>query len=105
MQTGNKLLMGHCLAFYSTKVKYVAPVPVSSYKIQFYDKFVAELSKLFDKVKVGLPWEESTQLGSLIYEDQVKKVLSYVELAKEEGARVVAGGVRVTDGEFGKVVS
>ena len=38
-----------------------------------YDKFVAELSKLFDKVKVGLPWEESTQLGSLIYEDQVKK--------------------------------
>ena len=29
-----------------------------------YDKFVAELSALFDKVKVGLPWEESTQLGS-----------------------------------------
>ncbi len=36
-----------------------------------YDKFVAELSALFDKVIVGLPWEESTQLGSLIYEDQV----------------------------------
>ena len=53
-----------------------------------YDKFVA--------------WEESTQLGSLIYEAQVEKVLSYVELAKEEGARVVAGGVRVTDGELGK---
>lgn len=47
-------------------------------------------------------WEESTQLGSLIYEAQVEKVLSYVELAKEEGARVVAGGVRVTDGELGK---
>ncbi len=44
-----------------------------------YDKFVAELSKLFDKVKVGLPWDESTQLGSLIYEAQVEKVLSYVE--------------------------
>ena len=67
-----------------------------------YDKFVAELSALFDKVKVGLPWEESTQLGSLIYEAQVEKVLSYVELAKEEGARVAAGGVRVTDGELGK---
>ena len=67
-----------------------------------YDKFVAELAALFDKVKVGLPWEESTQLGSLIYEDQVNKVLSYVELAKEEGARIVAGGVRVTDGELGK---
>jgi len=67
-----------------------------------YDKFVAELSALFDKVKVGLPWEESTQLGSLIYEAQVEKVLSYVELAKEEGARIAAGGVRVTDGELGK---
>ncbi|MDU4216340.1 MAG: aldehyde dehydrogenase family protein [Veillonella sp.] len=67
-----------------------------------YDKFVAELSALFDKVKVGLPWEESTQLGSLIYEAQVNKVLSYVDLAKEEGARIVAGGVRVTDGELGK---
>ena len=40
-----------------------------------YDKFVAELAALFDKVKVGLPWEKSTQLGSLIYEDQVNKVL------------------------------
>ncbi|MDU3384654.1 MAG: aldehyde dehydrogenase family protein [Veillonella sp.] len=67
-----------------------------------YDKFVAELAALFDKVKVGLPWDSSTQLGSLIYEDQVNKVLSYVDLAKEEGARIVAGGVRVTDGELGK---
>ena len=49
-----------------------------------------------------MPWEESTQLGSLIYEAQVEKVLSYVELAKEEGARIAAGGVRVTDGELGK---
>ena len=52
-----------------------------------------------------MPWEESTQLGSLIYEAPVKKVLSYVDLAKEEGARVAAGGVRVTDGELGKVAS
>ena len=51
-----------------------------------YDKFVAELAALFDKVKVGLPWDSSTQLGSLIYEDQVNKVLSYVDLAKEEGS-------------------
>ena len=39
----------------------------------------------------------------MIYEAQVEKVLSYVELAKEEGARAcAAGGVRVTDGELGK---
>ena len=61
-----------------------------------YDQFVKELVKLFDKVKVGLPWEADTQLGSLIYEEQVEKVLGYVDIAKAEGARVVAGGVRET---------
>lgn len=67
-----------------------------------YDTFVEELAALFDKVQVGLPWDESTQLGSLIYEGQVQKVLEYVDIAKEEGATIVAGGVRVTDGELGK---
>lgn len=67
-----------------------------------YDTFVEELAALFDKVQVGLPWDENTQLGSLIYEGQVQKVLEYVDIAKQEGATIVAGGVRVTDGELGK---
>lgn len=67
-----------------------------------YDKFVEELAKLFEQVKVGLPWEESTQLGAQIYEAQVEKVLQYVEIAKQEGARVIAGGERVTEGELAK---
>ncbi|MCI5708897.1 aldehyde dehydrogenase family protein [Veillonella caviae] len=67
-----------------------------------YDKFVEELAALFDKVQVGLPWDENTQLGSLIYEGQVQKVLEYVDIAKQEGATIAAGGVRVTDGELGK---
>lgn len=67
-----------------------------------YDTFVEELATLFDKVQVGLPWDENTQLGSLIYEGQVQKVLEYVDIAKQEGATIVAGGVRVTDGELGK---
>ena len=67
-----------------------------------YDKFVAELAKLFDKVKVGDPLDRDTQLGALAYEGQVRKVLSYIELAKEEGATVVAGGIRVTDNGLDK---
>lgn len=62
-----------------------------------YDKFVAELSTLFNNVKVGLPWNDDTQLGSAIYEGQVRKVLEYVEIAKQEGATIAAGGVRVTE--------
>ena len=67
-----------------------------------YDRFVEELSKRFDAVTVGLPWNADTQLGALIYEAQVKKVEEYIAIAKQEGARVIAGGVRVTDGELGK---
>ena len=35
-------------------------------------------------------------MGALIYEDQLKKVLKYVEIGKEEGARLVVGGKRIT---------
>ncbi len=67
-----------------------------------YDKFVADLVESFNNVKVGLPWDPSTQLGAQIYEAQTQKVLDYVEIAKSEGARVVAGGERITEGELGK---
>ena len=67
-----------------------------------YDKFVAELARLFDKVKVGDPLDPTTQLGALAYEGQVKKVLSYIDLAKEEGATILAGGTRVTDNGLDK---
>lgn len=67
-----------------------------------YDKFVAELARLFDKVKVGDPLDPTTQLGALAYEGQVKKVLSYIDLAKEEGATILTGGTRVTDNGLDK---
>ncbi|MDY3974436.1 aldehyde dehydrogenase family protein [uncultured Veillonella sp.] len=67
-----------------------------------YDKFVADLAKHFEKVKVGLPWEDDTQLGAQIYEGQTAKVLEYVDIAEKEGARVLAGGKRITEGELGK---
>ncbi|MDY5365365.1 aldehyde dehydrogenase family protein, partial [Mitsuokella jalaludinii] len=41
-----------------------------------YDEFVAELVNRFNKVKIGLPWEEDTQLGATIYKAQLDKVLS-----------------------------
>ncbi len=67
-----------------------------------YDEFVADAVRAFENVKVGLPWEEDTQMGSQIDKHQMEKILSYVELAKEEGGRVLTGGVRATDGELEK---
>jgi len=62
-----------------------------------YDKFLEGMQQLFKRIKVGLPWEKETQLGSLISESQLKKVLSYVEIGKKEGAKVICGGYRLTE--------
>lgn len=67
-----------------------------------YDKFVAECVTAFNKVKVGLPWEKDTIMGSQINETQLKKILSYIEIGKKEGARVACGGERAVQGELAK---
>ena len=67
-----------------------------------YDKFVEEAVKCFNNVKVGMPWEQDTQMGSQINEGQLKKILSYVEIGKKEGAKVACGGERATDGDLAK---
>lgn len=59
-----------------------------------YDSFLDACVKAFSKVKVGLPWEKDTQMGSQISESQLKKILQYVEIGKQEGARVAVGGKR-----------
>lgn len=67
-----------------------------------YDKFLADMVKLFDSVKVGLPWDKDTQMGCQIDEGQLQKILEYVEIGKKEGARLACGGYKITDGELGK---
>ncbi|MDD3165226.1 MAG: aldehyde dehydrogenase family protein [Oscillospiraceae bacterium] len=67
-----------------------------------YDKFVADAVKAFNNVKVGMPWEADTQMGSQINKGQLEKILSYVKIGKDEGATVACGGEAITDGEMGK---
>ena len=61
-----------------------------------YDKFVNELAERFNRVKVGLPWLKETQMGAQVDERQLEKILSYIELGKKEGARLVCGGEKIT---------
>ena len=68
-----------------------------------YDKFINALKAKFESVKVGLPWEKETQMGSQIDQRQLEKILSYIEIGKNEGAKVITGGARasVAGGEKG----
>ncbi|WP_394238182.1 aldehyde dehydrogenase [Niallia oryzisoli] len=57
---------------------------------QFIGKFVAKTKELI----VGDPFDPQTKVGALISKDHYERVLSYVELAKEEGGEVLTGGKR-----------
>ena len=64
---------------------------------KFRDAFVAQTKKMV----VGHPLDEKAKLGAVVSKDHMEKVLSYVELAKEEGGTVLVGGKRVIlDGEY-----
>jgi acyl-CoA reductase-like NAD-dependent aldehyde dehydrogenase len=63
-----------------------------------YDKFVAEAVKRFKAVKLGMPWDPDTQMGSQINEKQAQKIVNYIEIGKQEGATVAVGGGRATEG-------
>ncbi len=60
-----------------------------------YEKFVNEFVKRTKELIVGDPLEERTSLGALVSEGHMKKVLSYIELAKQEGGKILCGGAQV----------
>ena len=63
-----------------------------------YDKFVEAAVKAFNSVNVGDPLDPNTQMGAQVDQGQLRKIMSYVNLAKEEGATIACGGETYTDG-------
>ena len=65
----------------------------------FYDEFIEKAVAAFEKVKVGNPLDKDTQMGAQVNEQQLKKILDYVEIGKNEGAKVATGGERFVEGD------
>jgi aldehyde dehydrogenase (NAD+) len=61
-----------------------------------YDQFMDKLVGQAGKMKVGDPMDPSTQIGALISEDHLNKVLSYIKTGKAEGATLRTGGDQPT---------
>jgi len=57
----------------------------------FVDRFVAATRQL----RIGDPLDDATDVGALVSEAHMKKVLGYIALAKEEGGTIATGGNRV----------
>ncbi|MBN9222474.1 MAG: aldehyde dehydrogenase family protein [Mesorhizobium sp.] len=62
-----------------------------------YDEVVQRLAARADSTRIGNPQETSTAMGPLVSEVQMKRVLDYIEIGRNEGARVVTGGSRHGD--------
>lgn len=60
-----------------------------------HDEFVEKLSKAANAKKVGHALEDGTELGPVVSEGQMDKILDYMKLAKDEGGKLVTGGERL----------
>jgi aldehyde dehydrogenase (NAD+) len=60
-----------------------------------YDHVAQEFAARASKVRVGMPLDASTHMGPQASAEQLAKTLSYIDSAKQEGARLLAGGERI----------
>jgi betaine-aldehyde dehydrogenase len=67
-----------------------------SIKAEFLRRLIARV----EAMRIGDPMHPETQVGALISEQHMQKVLAYIARGQEEGARLVTGGKRVTSGEL-----
>jgi aldehyde dehydrogenase len=66
-----------------------------------YDKFMVRAIARVGKVVQGDPLEMTTMIGAQASNDQLEKILSYMDIGRAEGAKVLIGGARATlEGEL-----
>ncbi|MBO0998002.1 aldehyde dehydrogenase family protein [Bacillus sp. SD075] len=67
-----------------------------------YDQFIASLTAKAKKIKVGSGSDESSQMGPIVSEAHMNKILSYIQIGKEEGAKIIVGGNRMKEAGLDK---
>jgi aldehyde dehydrogenase len=60
-----------------------------------YDRFMEKALARVKKMKQGDPLEPDTMVGAQASNDQLEKILSYIDIGRKEGAKVLTGGQRV----------
>jgi aldehyde dehydrogenase (NAD+) len=67
------------------------------------DAFLERLTERADKISVGDPMNKATQMGPQVSEEQLNRIKGYVDIARSEGANVLAGGASPElEGDFQK---
>lgn len=60
-----------------------------------YEKFKSDLVKRTQELKVGDPLNEDSRVGAIVSKPHFDKILGYIELAKQEGGKILTGGKSV----------
>jgi aldehyde dehydrogenase len=63
-----------------------------------YDQFIEKAVKRVEAIKQGSPFDPATMIGAQASSEQLDKILSYVDIGKQEGAKVLTGGERAQHG-------
>ncbi|MDO4681395.1 MAG: aldehyde dehydrogenase family protein [Lautropia sp.] len=64
-----------------------------------YDRFIEKAIKRVEKIKAGNPLDKTTMVGAQASQQQLDKILSYLDIGRNEGAEVLIGGSRNDPGE------
>jgi len=59
-----------------------------------YDRFMEKAVKRVEAIKQGNPLDSTTMIGAQASSEQMEKILSYLDIGKQEGAEVLTGGAR-----------
>ncbi|MBY0357068.1 MAG: aldehyde dehydrogenase family protein [Candidatus Obscuribacterales bacterium] len=69
---------------------------------EIYDQFVKKFVERAKKITVGPGMERSTEMGPLVSEQQMKRVLEYIAIGQKEGAKLETGGEQLSGEQYGK---
>ncbi len=59
-----------------------------------YDRFMEKAVKRVEAIKQGNPLDPSTMIGAQASSEQLEKILAYLDIGRQEGAKVLTGGAR-----------
>ncbi len=65
-----------------------------------YDEVVGEVVDRAEKLRVGNPIDEETDMGPVASPDQENKVLEYIDIGKKEGDKLLTGGQKLKGGAY-----
>ncbi|KAJ3271536.1 Aldehyde dehydrogenase 8 member A1 [Terramyces sp. JEL0728] len=63
---------------------------------EIYEKFLVEFTKKAEQLSVGDPSDPNTNLGPVVSQPHLEKILYYIDIARKEGAKILTGGARIT---------